>query len=126
MYAVGGSGFIGDPPTHAVYLSGDVSTAAEEVLLNWLPRGVTLLITPHHGSRSSSSSPFVRHLAPMWAVHSAGRFNRYGHPRDIVVQRYALEGAAQVITGVSGGITWSSSSAEHLFTQRQRWFDAQR
>ena len=120
------SGFIGDRPTHAVYLSGDVSTAAEEVLLNWLPRGVALLITPHHGSRSSSSSAFVRHLAPMWAVHSAGRFNRYGHPRDIVVQRYALEGAAQVITGVSGGITWSSSSAEHLFTQRQRWFDAQR
>ena len=120
------SGVLGDGPSHAIYLSGDVSIAAEDVLMTWLPRRLALLVTPHHGSRSSSSSAFVRHVAPRWAVHSAGRFNHYGHPRKIVVQRYGLEGAGQVVTGLSGAVTWNSSTADHLFTQRDRWLDAPR
>ena len=104
-----------------IYLSGDVSKAAEDVLTAWLPRDLALLVTPHHGSHSSSSSVFVRHVAPRWAVHSAGRSNRYGHPHDIVTWRYRLEGAGQVVTGRVGGVTWNSLTPEYLFTQRGQW-----
>lgn len=106
---------------HKIYLSGDVSKAAEDILTAWLPKNLTLLVTPHHGSRSSSSSIFVRHVAPKWAVHSAGRSNRYGHPHDIVTRRYALEGAGQVVTGQVGGVTWNSLIPEYLLTQRNHW-----
>ena len=96
--------------------------AAEDILVSWLPKNLTLLVTPHHGSRSSSSSSvFVRHLAPKWAVHSAGRGNRYGHPHDIVMQRYGLENSSQVISGYAGGVTWDSLMPGHLLTQRDQW-----
>ena len=107
--------------SYGVYMSGDVSNAAEDILVSWLPKNLTLLVTPHHGSRSSSSSVFVRHLAPKWAVHSAGRGNRYGHPHDIVMQRYGLENSSQVITGDAGGVTWDSLMPGHLLTQRDQW-----
>ena len=107
--------------SYGVYMSGDVSNAAEDILVSWLPKNLTLLVTPHHGSRSSSSSVFVRHLAPKWAVHSAGRGNRYGHPHDIVMQRYGLENSSQVITGYAGGVTWDSLMPGHLLTQRDHW-----
>ena len=104
-----------------IYLSGDVSKLAEDVLTELLPRNLALLVTPHHGSRSSSSSVFVRHVAPRWAIHSAGRNNRYGHPHDIVTRRYRLEGAGQVVTGKVGGVTWHSLMPGYLLTQRDDW-----
>jgi competence protein ComEC len=109
-----------------IYLSGDVSKAAEDVLTAWLPRNLALLVTPHHGSRSSSSSVFVRHVAPHWAVHSAGRSNRYGHPHDIVTGRYRLEGADQVVTGRVGGVTWNSLMPGYLLTQHDHWLVRER
>ncbi len=84
-------------------MSGDVSRAAADILVSLLPKNLTLLATPHHGSRSSASSVFVRHLAPEWAIHSAGRGNRYGHLHGIVMQRYGLENSSQVFTEYAGG-----------------------
>jgi beta-lactamase superfamily II metal-dependent hydrolase len=44
------------------FFSGDISALAEEVLLPHLPPQVDFLLAPHHGSGSSSSMAFVRHL----------------------------------------------------------------
>ena len=102
----------------SVYLSGDIGIQAEHALVDRLPERLSVLVSPHHGSRSSSSSLFTRHVAPQWVIHSAGRFSRYGHPHLLVSNRYALECSRQLVTGLVGGITWSSADPERIFSQR--------
>jgi competence protein ComEC len=73
-----------------VLLTGDVDAAAERRLLaRWPPAVVRcdLLKVAHHGSRSSTSEPFLRGVAPRWALVSAGRGNAYGHPAEEVLGR---------------------------------------
>ncbi len=55
----------------AVYLSGDIGRTVEKQLLPRLPASVDVLVAPHHGSRSSSSLAFVRHLDPRHVIFSA-------------------------------------------------------
>jgi competence protein ComEC len=105
---------------HAAYLSGDISALAEHTLLSHLPTNVTFLLAPHHGSASSSSMPFVRHVAPEVVAYSAGRNNHYGHPHPRVVRRYAWEETRQLNTAVHGAIEWCSSRPEGVRFQRQR------
>ena len=52
---------------------------------------VTILKVGHHGSRTSTSTDFVRAFSPQYALISAGARNRYGHPDPTVLAR--LEGA---------------------------------
>ncbi len=62
----------------------------------------TLLVSPHHGSRTSSTAPFVAAVAPRYVVHSAGFMNQWGFPRPEVVARY--QEAQQWVTGLDGEI----------------------
>ncbi len=104
------------------YLSGDIGHAAERRLLPDLgfraPRGVDLLVAPHHGSRGSSSTAFLRHLEPRIVVFSAGRWNRYAHPHPEVLRRYQKYGAQILITGEVGAVTWRSGSLKSVETER--------
>ena len=45
----------------------------------------------HHGSKTSSSSQFLHETAPVHAVISAGRGNRYGHPASVTIERLEQE-----------------------------------
>jgi len=60
----------------------------------------------HHGSSTSSSFPFVRRIAPKFAVISVGENNRHGHPSDEVIQRYADNGALVLRTDEEGAIVF--------------------
>lgn len=59
-------------------------------------------MSPHHGSRTSSTVPFVAAVAPRYVVHSAGFMNQWGFPRPEVVARY--QEAQQWVTGLDGEI----------------------
>ena len=61
----------------------DCQLQSEQRLLQDLPGQISLLLAPHHGSKTSSSMPFVRHLSLDIVVFSAGRANRYGHPQPM-------------------------------------------
>ena len=108
----------------SAYLSGDIGQKAEAGLLANLPRDIDFLLAPHHGSGSSSSYRFTRHLSPRWVVYSSGYANQYGHPHKRAVGRYQLEGAVQVGTAEQGALRWCSSSPREILSQRRgalRW-----
>ncbi|KHF31263.1 ComEC family competence protein [Anoxybacillus sp. BCO1] len=48
---------------------------------------VDILKVGHHGSNTSTSEPFLRHIRPKVALISVGRRNRYGHPHREVIDR---------------------------------------
>lgn len=58
----------------------------------------------HHGSKTSSIESFVELVRPQFTVFSAGLQNRYGHPHEEVVERFANRNLATWTTGVDGTI----------------------
>ncbi len=74
----------------SVLLTGDIEQLAEKYLVK--KEGQTLkssfLLTPHHGSKTSSSKTFLQYVAPMAAVVSYGFDNPYHFPHPTVVARY--------------------------------------
>lgn len=88
-------------------LMGDAPAGVEAYLV--ATEGSTLqsdvLKVGHHGSDTSSSDVFLAVAAPDYAVISAGRDNRYGHPHPDVVARLEHAGVAILSTAESGTIT---------------------
>ena len=42
----------------------------------------TILKAGHHGSKTSNSEEYIKKVSPEWAVISAGKDNKYGHPNQ--------------------------------------------
>lgn len=78
-----------------VLFAGDLEAEGEEVLVE--RHGATLAAdvvkVGHHGSKTSSTSPFVAATRPSLAVISCGRANRFGFPDPGVVSRWRRGGA---------------------------------
>src|SRR5690606_16659261 len=69
-------------------LTGDIGKVTEEALTNRYENwDVDILKVPHHGSRYSSSLPFLYETMPEFAVIQVGK-NAYGHPHDETRYRY--------------------------------------
>ncbi|MTD21928.1 DNA internalization-related competence protein ComEC/Rec2 [Pseudomonas sp. CCM 7891] len=76
-------------------LTGDIDRDAERALLaSTLAVRTDWLQAPHHGSRSSSSWPFLQQLAPKAVLISRGHGNAFGHPHPHVMARYQALGSA--------------------------------
>jgi competence protein ComEC len=79
-------------------LAGDIEADVERQLLQlgqhgqhqpaWLQADV--LIVPHHGSKTSSTEPFLDAVRPRVAVFQVGYRNRFNHPHPTVFERYRL------------------------------------
>ncbi len=91
---------------HRLLLTGDIEAGAEHEMLRRgvLPR-VDVLVVPHHGSLTSSSTPFVNTTAPGLAVVSAGFGNRWGFPKPQVSDRWTAAGAKLLETASSGAVS---------------------
>lgn len=104
-----------EAPGVRILLPGDLESARESRLVDeGLDGPFDLVLSPHHGSSSSSSRPFVQAVRPRLVVHSTGFFNRWGFPRDAVVARWARAGARQWDTGASGALRFESSGGSPL------------
>ncbi|MGA3675981.1 DNA internalization-related competence protein ComEC/Rec2 [Lysinibacillus agricola] len=98
-------------------LTGDLEEHGEQELIhlnNKQLADMTLLKAGHHGSKTSSIEPFVELLRPELTIFSAGLNNRYRHPHDEVVERFASRNLPTLTTGIDGtievrirGETWS-------------------
>jgi competence protein ComEC len=92
---------------HRVLMPGDIEREVEYSLLRKdLLQPVSLLLAPHHGSRTSSSSALVKVVAPADVVIANGYLNRFGHPAAAVEQRYRLAGSRIWRTDQSGAVTF--------------------
>lgn len=90
---------------HQLLITGDIEQPAEQQLVrDGVLGGVDAVVIPHHGSRTSSTAPFVSALTPDLAIVSAGFDNRWGFPKDDVVARWAGVGARVLETSTSGAI----------------------
>ncbi len=65
---------------------------------------ITILKAGHHGSKTSSSEPFLVTTNPVLTVFSTGLNNRYGHPSKEVVERYERLGLKTLNTAEVGTI----------------------
>ncbi len=83
--------------------TGDIGSETEETLLPLLTT-VSVLKTPHHGSKYSSSEEFLRRLSPAAATISCGFGNRYGHPGKETLERMRTLGIRIALTTGSGRI----------------------
>jgi competence protein ComEC len=88
-------------------LTGDIEAKTEALLVrtNAASLRTDVLLVPHHGSRTSSTVPFIRAVAPAIAVVGCGYRNRFGHPRADIVARYTNEGITVVRTDLEGALT---------------------
>ena len=95
-----------DNGTHRVLLTGDIEAKVERWLVKKYPEDLRadVLFAPHHGSAGASTEQFVRAVKPNRVLYSAGYLNRYGMPRQIVVDRYRRFSAQQMITHESGAV----------------------
>lgn len=102
----------------AALLAGDIEAPQEQALVQAGLRPVKLLLVPHHGSKTSSTRPFLQALQPQWALVQAGYRNRYGHPAAPVLSRYREEGIALLESTRCGAATWQSAAPEKVRCER--------
>ncbi|ART48929.1 DNA internalization-related competence protein ComEC/Rec2 [Acidovorax carolinensis] len=90
-------------------LVGDIEQAQEQALVAGAARlAADLLLVPHHGSKTSSSAPFLDAVQPRTALVQAGYRNRFGHPAPEVLGRYQQRQIRVVESARCGAATWRS------------------
>jgi len=106
--------------THTVLLTGDIEQAQEaQLLARGAPLQATVLLMPHHGSKTSSSPAFLDAVAPSLALVQAGYRNRFGHPAPSVLARYAERGVRVIDTPHCGAAHWQSTQSQQVTCQRE-------
>jgi competence protein ComEC len=98
-------------------LTGDLEAAQELRLVQRLtqedPAALrsTLLLVPHHGSRTSSTAALLDAVQPRLAVVQAAHRSRFGHPAPEVLARYGRRGIAVARSDRCGALRWRSEGA---------------
>lgn len=90
----------------SVLLPADIEKKSERELLaragDALP--ATVLVAPHHGSKTSSTKEFVQQVKPALTIFTVGYRNRFGHPREEVMQRYRTQGSRLLRSDTDGAV----------------------
>jgi competence protein ComEC len=105
---------------HSILLTGDIEKSAERALVasgNALQADIVKV--PHHGSRSSSTPPFVAATKAQFAIISVGQNSMFGHPHREVVESWQASGAQVLTTGKCGTITVTTDGTDLTVTGMQ-------
>lgn len=107
----------------AVLLTGDIEAGAERSLLARSGGAIAseVVVVPHHGSRTSSTSGLVRATGATDAIHAVGNLNQFRHPHPAVWARWSAAGARNWRTDAQGAITIEvGGSGVRVHAQRER------
>ena len=108
---------------HSVLLTGDIEAAQEAALVGLYGTKLksTVLLAPHHGSKTSSTAAFLSAVQPELTVMQNGYRNRFGHPHPTVSERYASMGLAVARSDWDGALIADFKGQSKTFT---RWREA--
>lgn len=88
---------------------GDAERKTEyKLLFSGVDLKSDILKAGHHGSKTSTSEEFLKAVSPRFAIISAGKKNRYGHPHQEVVDRLNSFGIKVLRTDQDGDIKFIS------------------
>lgn len=109
-----------DAAGHSLLLTGDIEAEQERRLLRNAAAALSssVLMVPHHGSKTSSTVELLDAVAPQVAVVQAGYRNRFGHPAPTVLARYAERGISVVRSDTCGAWTWRPEAREAMRCER--------
>ncbi|RQG90844.1 ComEC/Rec2 family competence protein [Natrarchaeobius chitinivorans] len=66
----------------------------------------------HHGSSTSSTTPFMNEVTPAIAIISSAYDSQYGHPHDEVLEDYADRGIETYWTAVHGDVVLTTDGTD--------------
>ncbi len=104
----------------SLLLTGDIEAPVEYRLQQIQPELINadVMLVPHHGSKTSSSTDFIAAVNPSLAINSSGQYNPYNHPATEIVARYKHHKIKIIDTQQSGLI--SLNTYPKLQTQQFR------
>ena len=105
-----------------VLLAADIELKSEREMVAAVPDKLRaqVLLVPHHGSRTSSSPEFIAQVRPDIAIITVGYRNRFGHPRDDVLDRFRRLGSRIYRTDYDGALLLDVGRDGAISLQRYR------
>ncbi len=105
----------------SILLPADIERVSEQDMLERSPQplAANVLVVPHHGSLTSSTEAFIDAVRPAMAIFTVGYRNRFGHPKDEILERYRARGIKTWRTDESGALDLRFG-ADGLSLQSQR------
>jgi len=101
--------------TASILLPGDIERGVERRLVAaGRADHYDLVIAPHHGSATSSSSAFIAATEARVVVFATGYANRWGFPRDDVKDRWQQAGACLLDTATAGALVFEAAEGDRL------------
>jgi len=116
----------------AALLTADIEAPVERTLLERSREALRsqVLMVAHHGSRTSSTEPFIDAVSPAVAIFQAGYLNRFHHPNASVYERYRLRDIALSRSDWDGATIvdlWPGAPldmADYRTVHRRYWMDS--
>jgi competence protein ComEC len=96
-------------------LTGDIERRVEEDLVAAGLEHSDVLKVPHHGSKTSSTEPFLDAVHPAFAVISDGYENSFGFPHPLVLSRLEDRHADVLRTDTDGLVSVRSDGRRIRF-----------
>lgn len=93
---------------HSFLFPGDIEKRGETNLIQTQKElHSTVLVAPHHGSKSSSTLSFLNSILPQYVVFSASDHGRTRFPAPTIVERYTKVNAMPLKTADSGALIFT-------------------
>ena len=96
---------------------GDITRTAEQKLVSLFGNDLesSVLISPHHGSKTSSSDAFLSHVRPETIIIPVGYNNRFHFPHPTVLKKYEKSFRKIFRTDLNGAICIKTDGEKIVF-----------
>lgn len=103
-------------------LTGDIEKLSENYLVTHQVKQLkaNIIIAPHHGSRTSSTTAFLRAIEPEIVLIPVGYLNRYRLPSQLIIERYQNM-HARIYDSIVGGAIMLCFGSEGLVAPVQQY-----